>query len=782
MPSDPCPDRGAPRGDGLCPRCLVKLGIDEPGRAPDQPGETLDLRSRPGSVLETLDAMSGDVPRVLLRGTVLGDPPSGLVSPMDGPDAGIRYRIDGRIARGGMGTVLKGHDPDLGRDVAIKVLREDHRDDGDMVRRFVEEAQIAGQLQHPGIVPIHEIGTFPDGRPFICIKLVRGQTLGSLLASRPSLAEDLPRFLTIYEAIAQTMAYAHSRGVIHRDLKPSNVMVGPFGEVQVMDWGLAKVLAGGSLVDDARVGKGLLAETAIATARSGSGDDLSRAGSVMGTPSSMAPEQARGEVDWVDQRADVFALGSILGEILTGAPAFTGRTPDEIIRKAARGDTADVLKRLGGCGADAELIALARDCLAVEPEGRPHDAKVVADRITAYLAGVQERVEAADRHLAVSAVRMREERRYRGLQAFLAALVLVLPFGRVGWNIAARLAQKLRPPEATGQEVLSRVIALQHKALEHADVIEPWEAALYATQYVEPHIGSEARARLVDLRATIEAGLDAARGDRKLLDRPGEIRTGQGDDDDGGRTDADYARTFADAGLDLSKPTPAEVGRAIKARPPSVAVALAAMLDDWAAVRRGRRNNAVGANLLTEVARVADPDPWRNELRETLALASGDGRKQRLNALASSAKFEEMGVVTLNLLGSALADERDLATAERVLRRALARHSGDAMVNHRLAVVLGRLDRRDDAIRFYTAARAFRPETAHEFAHALADRGQSDEAIEVFQDLVRLRPRIGRHLACLESALLERGRPKDAAPAFERAVPDCREATRLNPE
>ena len=116
----------------------------------------------------------------------------------------------------------------------------DLRDNADLVRRFVEEAQIGGQLQHPGVVPIYELGTFADRRPFFSMKLVKGQTLADLLAARSGPADDLPRLLSIFAAIAQTMAYSHTRGVIHRDLKPSNVMVGSFGEVQVMDWGLAR--------------------------------------------------------------------------------------------------------------------------------------------------------------------------------------------------------------------------------------------------------------------------------------------------------------------------------------------------------------------------------------------------------------------------------------------------------------------------------------------------------------------------------------------------------------
>ena len=143
-----------------------------------------------------------------------------------------------------MGVVLRAHDADLGRDLAVKVLRESFRDQPEMVRRFVEEAQIGGQLQHPGIVPVYELGSLADRRPYIAMRLVNGRTLAELLAARDGPAGDLPQLVGIFESVCQTMAYAHARGVIHRDLKPSNIMVGSFGEVQVMDWGLAKVLAG----------------------------------------------------------------------------------------------------------------------------------------------------------------------------------------------------------------------------------------------------------------------------------------------------------------------------------------------------------------------------------------------------------------------------------------------------------------------------------------------------------------------------------------------------------
>jgi eukaryotic-like serine/threonine-protein kinase len=151
------------------------------------------------------------------------------------------------------------------------------------------------------------------------MKLVHGRTLAALLAERTQPDEDRPHFLGIFEQVCQTMAYSHARGVIHRDLKPSNVVVGSFGEVQVVDWGLAKVLRAAGAADRAAQGRGL--DNTMLTVRNGRAANASRAGSVLGTPAYMAPEQARGETDWLDERVDVFGLGVILSEILTGEPS-----------------------------------------------------------------------------------------------------------------------------------------------------------------------------------------------------------------------------------------------------------------------------------------------------------------------------------------------------------------------------------------------------------------------------------------------------------------------------
>jgi serine/threonine-protein kinase len=611
-----------------------------------------------------------------------------------GADGSVRYRIDGEIARGGMGAILKGRDPDLGRDVALKVLREDYRDRPDMVRRFVEEAQIGGQLQHPGIVPVYELGAFADRRPFFSMKLVKGRTLAGLLAERTAAAPaaDLPRFLAIFLQVAQTVTYAHARGVIHRDLKPSNVMVGSFGEVQVMDWGLAKVLPRGGHVDDARAGKAPDHETVIATARSGGGpgSDRSHAGSVLGTPSNMAPEQARGEVDRVDERADVFALGAILCEILTGSPPFTGPDSRAALRKAAAGSLDDAYTSLDTCGADAELVGLAKHCLAREPEGRPRDAGVVAERMGAYLTGVQERLRAAERDRAVAEARAVEERKRRRLQLGLAASVLALTtLGGLGTTYYLQQRQARR---AATDGALGAADTLLVRARGDADDPVGWRLALAAVAQADDALGPgadpEARRRLEALRIAARAGLDAAERDRALLDRQVDIRSTRSarvDDPGGSATDAAYADAFREAGLDLDALDPAEVGARIRTRPGRVALALATALDDWAAVRRIRRKDAAEARRLSEAARAADPDPWRGDLRAALDRPDKAERLAALKALAGSAPYDELGPVTLVLLGKALAASGDGEAAESVLREAQRRHPGDIWANLDLA-------------------------------------------------------------------------------------------------
>jgi serine/threonine protein kinase len=303
------------------------------------------------------------------------------------------YRISAEIARGGMGCVYAGHDLTLDREVAIKTLLA-----GADAGRFVTEAKITARLPHPSIPPVHALGTLADGTPYLAMKLIRGRTLAELLKERPSPLAELPRFVQVFEQIAQAVGFAHAQGIVHRDLKPLNVMVGAFGEVQVMDWGLAKDVVSGEgeqpekLHDDDNI-----AHTA--------------AGTVLGTPGYMAPEQARGEV--VDARADVFALGATLAAILTGQPAFVGTSKRQVIEGAARADLADVRERLTKSGADGELIALGLRCLSADVAKRPADGRAVAALVAAYRAGVEARLKQAETQRAEALVREGEQRKRR---------------------------------------------------------------------------------------------------------------------------------------------------------------------------------------------------------------------------------------------------------------------------------------------------------------------------------------------------------------------------------
>jgi WD40 repeat protein/tRNA A-37 threonylcarbamoyl transferase component Bud32 len=379
------------------------------------------------------------------------------VPPADSAGRNLLYE---EIGRGGIGRVLRGHDPELRRDLAVKVLRDEYRDDANVQRRFVEEAQVGGQLQHPGVVPVYELGHFPDRRPYFTMKLVKGRTLAELLKERPDAGHDLSRFLTVFEQVCQTVAYAHSKGVIHRDLKPSNVMVGAFGEVQVMDWGLAKVLRQ-QPADDPET---TTARTLIRTARSDSTADEDGRTGVVGTPAYMAPEQARGDTDAVDERADVFGLGAILCVLLTGQPPFADASREEVLRSATAGEMGEAFVRLDECGADAELVAVCKACLAPRREDRPCDAGAVAARMAAYQAAVQERLRAAELDRATAAAKAREEeakataaaeRRSRRLALGLAA-ALVVGIMATGYFLFLARVEKGKAEDLAGREAEAR--------------------------------------------------------------------------------------------------------------------------------------------------------------------------------------------------------------------------------------------------------------------------------------------------------------------------------------
>jgi tetratricopeptide (TPR) repeat protein len=355
------------------------------------------------------------------------------------PASPAGYELLHEIGRGGMGVVYRARDTALDRDVAVKLLAPTFPPGSIPAQRFLGEARITGQLQHPGIPAVHQVGALADGRPFLAMKLIKGSTLEALLKDRPDPATDRGRLLAVFEAVCQAVGYAHAHRVIHRDLKPANVMVGAFGEVQVMDWGLAKV-----------VGEETLAATDALEAQTRPWTQISptpeagshtQAGSLVGTPAFIPPEQALGEIAKVNEQADVFGLGALLAIILTGKPPYVGESFEAVRVQAVRGKLEDCFARLDGSGAEPELVALCKQCLAFEPA----DAGAVAAAVAGMRAAADERARRAELERvrvegeqATARLRATERRKRRRLALGAAAVLVVAAVGGLGAVLAVQ--------------------------------------------------------------------------------------------------------------------------------------------------------------------------------------------------------------------------------------------------------------------------------------------------------------------------------------------------------
>jgi serine/threonine protein kinase/formylglycine-generating enzyme required for sulfatase activity len=310
---------------------------------------------------------------------------SGQLHPMTAPE---KYEYLQALGAGGMGEVVRAWDRDLHRFVAVKRLRSTS-DSREPILRFVKEAQITGQLEHPNIVPIHDLGIDSQGRIYFSLKLIEGESLKSIIEKRKTTQELSPgvrykdvysplRMIEIFISVCQAVAYAHAKGVIHRDLKPDNIMLGRYGEVLVVDWGIAKVIDGKIAPEDQK--------TIPMTALSDLAPEASMEGSVAGTPAYMPPEQALGRVFSIDARSDVYALGAVLYNVIAGRPPYEGSSTLEVLRKVQTSPSKPLATgTVGFHPVPRELKAICAKAMSREPEQRYATAEELRNDLQAYL-------------------------------------------------------------------------------------------------------------------------------------------------------------------------------------------------------------------------------------------------------------------------------------------------------------------------------------------------------------------------------------------------------------
>jgi tetratricopeptide (TPR) repeat protein/tRNA A-37 threonylcarbamoyl transferase component Bud32 len=750
-------------------------------------------------------------------------PAAGMAAAETGPpplggrtEQGLRFQVLRPHAKGGLGEVFVAHDCELNRQVALKEIKGKYAQDPESRARFLLEAEVTGSLEHPGIVPIYSLGNYPDGRPFYAMRFVPGDSLQDALevfhrADGPKRdpgqrSLELRKLLGRFLAVCDAVAYAHSRGVLHRDLKPANILVGPYGETLVVDWGLAKT--GGDTPQS-----GLDTEPAL---RPSSADAVAKtlAGAVKGTPAYMSPEQASGRLDLLGPTSDVYSLGATLYHLLSGRRPIEGKSTDEVLRKVRKGQFAP--PRQVNRQVPAALDAVCRKAMAREANDRYPTAKALAEDIEHWLA--DEPVSAHREPLPARARRW--ARRHKPLVAGAAAMLLtalVLGGGTAWWlqqQRQARLNEALtrqRDAEQKAGFSMERARQALAEGWEKHDAARLAEARAEADKAVtvaQAGAGEEVRAAAAALLEEVQVKAAQAENNQRLLAALLDVTEPRETDvyqkDPSGRvmasaqpgTDEQFAAAFRRWGVDVDGEPVEQVVARLSEKPGPVVQEVVAGLDEWAQARRRDKRARSDWRRLSEVASLLDSDPHRRELRRLRESGVLQQERQAMQAAGplvswlgtseaflgpSSHRLRELAremdparepVLGVVALARALQETGDATGAEGVLRAALAARPGEVVLLDGLGKLLAgqQQPRWGEAIECYRAARAARPQLGIALSRALREAHRVSEAEPILRDLVRRQPDNAETHFYLGHVLQDQKKLQEAAAAYRRAV------------
>jgi tetratricopeptide (TPR) repeat protein len=707
-----------------------------------------------------------------------------------------RYLRLGLRGQGGLGRVWEAYDRHLQRYVALKEPRPELAQDPTILRRLAQEARVTAGLDHPAIVTVHEYRRGDDQPPFYVMRLVQGRTLRALLQDyhrEPEKQHQGPqrllwnKLLQAFVTVCEGVAFAHARGVVHRDLKPGNVVVGPFGETVVLDWGLARRLreGGPDQAGTAATAHGSLeAETPSTGGREGTAP-----GTPVGTLGYMPPEQLEGTTD---ERSEVFGLGAILYEILTGQAPYAcgeGKEPLEVVKARVREARYERPRRLVG-SVPAALERICLKALARDPPQRYASAAALGQDVQHYLA--DEPVSAGREPWAARARRW--GRRHRTAVASVAvALLVTLLLGVGGWWWLEQDRAARRQETASGvNRALGKVEQLREQVgrirpgdpSRAAEALGLWEQALAAVEQAQGVLRAglaegELQRRVDDVYREVQAALKQQSKEVKLLaalDHAHGLATLIHEGQWAKRAAAEaYARAFVEySGLDVRSASAPTLVDWLQRCPAGLLGPLLEATEAWA-VSAGQEGDR---RRLMEVLERVVSDPWRHRLWATVK----EPGTVRLRQLAEEAQGKRLPVRALLHLGITLSGRGDKASALALLRYAQAMYPDDFWLNFALGSVLYDLKTQhpellEEAIGFYRAALALRPGSASvhlNLGAALEARKDLTGAIAAYEKALTLDSKYARAHVNLGAALRNK---KDLAGAIAAA----RKALELDP-